>query len=889
MKVLRILLWLLPREFRREYGGDLLATAVDRWRDVGPSLGRVDRLRFWLRQWFAALRARVALRNWKSRRAGLLGGPDDRADRWEFGMDGAWKDVQHAARSLVVRPGFTVVAVLTLGLGVGATTAMFSAVNSVLLRSLPYANAGDIVVLRQVDLRDGSLREGVSAANMRDVAAMARTLSQASTAEAHGLRLVEEGRAISLRAWLVSEGFFEAMGGSVQLGRTFLPEEFIEGSQTVVLLSHGTWQTRFGGDSEIVGRQLVLDGIAHTVVGVLTPDFKYPSASDIWGPRPAQPWDEDVRARAQLDGVARLSTAANSAQAEAELDGIAADLAASHPNANANMGLRVTSLHHHLFGDVQSPLMLLLGAVGLVLLVAAANVAGLQLARDAGRSREYALRGALGASSRRILRLATAESLLLAGVGGLLGIGLGYLGVGLIQMLGPDHLPRIDELRIDRTVLSFALVAAVGSALIAGIAPALRASRTDLHVALAEGARGATRGYRTSRLRGRLVVAEIAVALVLTIGAGLLVRSFDRLLDNELGFDPAGRIALQVWAYDDNHQPSLDFFHRSIEQIGAVPGVERVGLTTALPLADDRSILSRSSTTTFTIGDRALLGDEPVAGLSSVDSGYAGAMGIALRAGRGFSTLDRPESTPVVLVNEAFARRHFPGQDPVGKHIILQWRAPVSREIVGVLADVRPRGLESEPRPEVFVALSQEPSNGLTFVVKTPTDPASLIAAVHEAMRAVDPSQAIWATRPMTDLLWDWIRQRRFNTALLVAFAGLALCLAGIGVYGLMSFSVEQRVNELGIRRALGGDTRDILRMVLRQGLRLAVTGAALGLMGSLALTRLLRGMLFEIDPFDPITFVALTVFVIGVAMLAAFVPARRAMRVDPMTALRME
>ena len=242
-----------------------------------------------------------------------------------------------------------------------------------------------------------------------------------------------------------------------------------------------------------------------------------------------------------------------------------------------------------------------------------------------------------------------------------------------------------------------------------------------------------------------------------------------------------------------------------------------------------------------------------------------------------------------MLVNEAFARRHFPGQDPVGKHIILQWRAPVSREIVGVLADVRPRGLESEPRPEVFVALSQEPSNGLTFVVKTPTDPASLIAAVHEAMRAVDPSQAIWATRPMTDLLWDWIRQRRFNTALLVAFAGLALCLAGIGVYGLMSFSVEQRVNELGIRRALGGDTRDILRMVLRQGLRLAVTGAALGLMGSLALTRLLRGMLFEIDPFDPITFVALTVFVIGVAMLAAFVPARRAMRVDPMTALRME
>ena len=886
MRVLRFLLWLLPGEFRREYGEELLATVQDRWREAA-STDRLGSLRFWLRQAVAIVRAGVALRC----RRGILGGADTYRHRQENRTSAVWSDMRHSARALSARPGLTLAAVLTLGLGVGASTSMFSAVHSVLLRSLPYRAAGEIVVLRQVDARDGSLADGISAANLRDVAATAHTLSRAGLAHAHGFTLHEGGRAVSLRSWLVSDGFFDAIGAEVHLGRAFLPAEYAEGRDAVVLLSHRTWQARFGGDPGIVGRELILDDKAHTVVGVLEPDFKYPASSEVWAPRPPLPWDQDTRARSGMDGVARLAPGTNVAQAQAELDRIAENLAVAYPGANANLGLRAIPLRRHLFGDVESPLILLLGAVGLVLLTAAANVAGLQLARGAGRSREYALRGALGASSRRILRLAAVESLLLAGAGSLLGIALAYVGVGLIRILAPRHLPRIDELAIDGPVLIFGLVAAVASALAAGVAPAVRASRTDVHLALSEGSRGSTRGPRASRLRDRLVVAEIAIALMLSIGAGLLVRSFDRLLDNELGFDPHRRLAVQVFAHDDEHRPDLDFFRRSVEEIGALPGVEMVGLTTSLPLADDQSFWTRVATVGLTFDDRAapIIGQEPTTRVIATDGNYAAALGIALRAGRTFSTRDRSSSPPVAMVNEAFVRRHSADRHPVGRRLTLHRSDSLSREIVGVLADVRPEGFESEARAEVYLPISQSPSGSLTFVIETHGPPAPIIAAVREAIWTVKPSQAIWAARPMTDLLSDWVRQRRFNTALLLVFAGLALCLAAIGVYGLMSTSVEQRIGELGVRRALGGQTRDILGMILRRGLALALTGTAVGLVGSVALSRLLRSMLFGIEPLDFPTFGVLSAVVVGVALLAALLPAHRATRIDPMVALRSE
>jgi putative ABC transport system permease protein len=802
-------------------------------------------------------------------------------------MDGFWNDVRQSARALAARPAFTAVAVLTLSLGIGATTAMFSAVNSVLLRPLDYADVDRVVTMVQLDTQDGERAEGVSAANVRDLAAASELLSVAAVADPWSHDLLENGRAVSLRSWAVSEGFFEAIGGAPLLGRVFTPDEYLPGAEPVVVLGHGTWVNRFGADPSVVGSTVVLDGGPRTVVGVLRRGFKFPSAAEMWSPRPHQPWDANSRAAAYMEGVARLGPGVTLAQAQAEADRIAASLAEQYPRTNTNVAFRLVPLREHLFGDVRSPLWVLFGAVALVLLIAAANVAGLQLARGAGRAREYALRGALGAGGGRLLRLVSTESLMIAGAGCALGIGLAYAGVGVIRAIAPDHLPRIDELALDRGVLLFGVLASALSAFGSGIAPALAAARTDPQIALSDGARGTTGGRRTHRLRNQLVVGEIALALVLAIGAGLLVRSFDALLSSELGFDPQGRLAVQVFAYGEEG-PDVDFLQVSLEQIRAVPGVAAVGVTTDLPSADDRSVSSIEINVPFTVDDRATpsVGEEPVVAISSISPEYPEVMGIPLTRGRTFSVLDHQESAPVVMINEALARRHFPDQDPVGEKLTIRFSPVVSREIVGVLADVRPRGHESEPRPEAYFPLAQMPSGSLTFVVRSRVDPATLILSVQEAIWSVDPEQAVWAARTLPDLLWDWVKQRSFNTALLTAFAGLALALAAVGVYALMSFTVEQRMNELGIRRAMGAGSGSILRAVLGRGAVLTLLGVGLGLAGSVALSLFLRGMLYSVGPFDLPTFAGLAAAVTLVALVSASLPARRATRVDPSVAL---
>jgi len=466
-----------------------------------------------------------------------------------------------------------------------------------------------------------------------------------------------------------------------------------------------------------------------------------------------------------------------------------------------------------------------------------------------------------------------------------------YGGVEMIRMLAPEHLPRIDELAIDRTVLLFAVAVSVASALVAGIIPALSASGTDLRHALSEGAPTTTHGARTTRLRDWLVVGEIAVALVLSIGAGLLLRSFDRLMSNELGFEPDGRLTVQVFAYDQDGTVIADFLQRSLEEIEAVPGVEAVAATTNVPLADNQTISAIDIDVPFTINDRAmpLPGQEPIVMISTISDDYPEVLDIRITRGRGFSTADHPESPPVIMINEALARRHFPEQDPVGERLTIRFGQAVSTEIVGVLADVRPGGYESEPRPEAYFPFSQRPNGSLTYVVKTAMDPAELAFPIQEAIWRVNPAQPVWAARTMPDLLWDWTKERSFSLALLSTFAVLALALSAIGVYGLMSFSVGQRVSEFGIRRALGAEPRDILRMMLRRGAMLGVAGVGLGLAGSLALTGLLRGMLFGVDPFDAATFAGLSGLVIAVVLLAALVPARHATGLDPMLALRAE
>lgn len=883
MKLFRFLVRTLPRAFVEEHGQDLLQTVGDHWSAVGKGLGVGRALLFWVRQYAAVIRLAVLLRMGADR-----SGPREQPRSWLTGLQ---TDVLHSMRALLKRPGFSVVAVLTLGMGVGAVTAMFSAVHAVLLRPLPYADSERVVVLRQFDTRDGLMAEGMSAANTKDLADAARSLAHASVAENHGLRLTLDGRAISVRTWLVSDGFLEAIGARLQLGRSFLPSEYTEGRDRVVLLSHETWRGRFGADSTMVGRSLVLDGIEHTVVGVLQPGFSFPTSAGFWGPRPARNWDEARRGRPQLHAVARLAPDVDLAQAETELRALATDLARTFPAENANLGIRAIPLRDHMFGNIRSPLLLLLSAVGLVLLIASANVAGLQLARGAARAHEYALRGALGAHPGRIVRLVAVESLLLGIAGGALGVLLAYFGTGVIRSLDPAHLPRIQELRIDGTVLVFSILASVGSAVVAGVLPALRAAGAGPRGALAGGSRRTSAGLSSGSVRDRLVVAEIALALLLTVGAGLLIKSFDRLLDQTLGFDPENRLAVQVFSFDSDHNPSLDFFPRGQEALRSLPGVERVGLTSGLPLADDESILARSVAVPMEVegGMRGPSADPSLAHLSTIDGEYPAAMGIGVRDGRTFDSRDQAETTRVAMVNETFARRYVPDGDPVGRRIQLSWRDAGTVQIVGVLADVRPRGYDSPTRPELFVARSQFPSNGLTFVLHTTVDPATLTRAVQETLWAVDPDQAVWASRTMSDLLGGWVRQRRFNTALLIAFSVLALSLAAIGVYGLMSFSVAQRMSELGIRRALGGDTGHILGMVLGRASRLALAGVGLGLIGSLAFAWLMRGMVFGIEPFDPATFLVVALSVAFVALAAAWVPARRATMVDPMVVLRRE
>ena len=810
-------------------------------------------------------------------------------------MDGFVQDLRHAVRALIRRPGFSLVTVVTLGLGIGATTAMFSTVHTVLLRPLPYAESENIVAVFQGDVTTGERGAGVSAANIQDLMQNSDLLSAVAVAEPWSLDLQVDGRTESLRTWVVSQGFFEAAAVTPVLGRTFLPEEYLDGTSSV-LMSEGTWVDRFGADPAIVGSTLSLDGGTVTVVGVLPRAFRFPDAAEFWAPRVPRPDDAPSRAADYMAGIGRIAPGATVTQARAEAERIASALREAYPRANRDMTFQLVPLREHLFGDVRTPLFVILAAVGLVLLIACANVAGLMLARGAQREREFALRGALGAGTGRLVSHVTAESLVLAGAGCALGVALTYAGVWAVQALGPDHLPRIDELRVDGTVLAFAGIAGGLSAILSGIAPSVRLSRPDLRGALSDGSRGSTGGQGESRIRARLVVTEIAAAVVLLVGAGLLLRSFGMILDKDLGFEPENRLALQVFAYgysgDDGSMDQATFIQRTLEEMSAIPGVEDVAITTNIPAANDGIIASIDITVPFTIVDRdpPPEGQEPMVGISAVTPSYFDVMGIDVVAGRGFDAGDGPDGAPVVIVNEALVRRHFPNQDPIGQSISIRFgRQPVDRMIVGVIGDTRPLGHTSEPRPEAVRPLAQALDGSLTYVLKGNGEAARLTAPAMEAVWRVNASQAVWGSAPVEALVGDWLKERRFSLFLLSAFSVVALTLAAVGIYGLISFSVQRRLGELGIRRALGGQTGDLIRMVLGEGARLAGLGVLFGLVAALFLSRFIQGMLFDVAPSDPLTFAGLAVLVLVIATAATLVPAIRATRVDPVVALRSE
>jgi putative ABC transport system permease protein len=815
-------------------------------------------------------------------------------------MNALYRDLRFAVRGLCRSPGFTAVALLTLALGIGATSAIFSVVDGVLLRPLPYADPDRIVTA----LHGG--RSPVAPANYLDWRAQSRAYDSTAAAQAWGPQreatLYGRGRPEALRGLRVTADLFQVLGVAPLHGRTFAPGEDQPGAPATVVLSHRLWQRRFAGDPAIVGQTLVLDGTAHTVVGVMPPGFAFPlfwlRNADLWAPL-------DLSARAQdrsgesLRLFARLRPGVTRAQAQAETSAIWQRLAARHPR-DTRADVVIGSLHEKVVGNVQRPLLVLLAGVGFVLLIGCANVANLLLARSAARRREIAIRASLGAGRGRLLRQLLTESALLALLGGGLGAGLAAWGVQALVALGPRDLPRLDGITVDGPVLLFTLAVSLLTGVVFGLAPAFQLTALDVQGTLRAGGRAATAGGRSGDgMRGLLVVAEVALALVLLNGGGLMIRSFQRLGAIDPGFAPARVVAFEVPARQARPPATPDgmderdaraearrrLFQQLMARVRALPGVEAASAINHLPLAGD--IWGRSYTV---VGAPLPPPDrQPTAVYRVIAPGYLDTMGMTLLRGRDPGAHDGPGAPGVAVVNEALARATWPGQSALGKRISLEDGGPDPREIVGVVANVRQREWAAAAQPEVFLPYLQNPSSTLTLVVRAAADPLALVPAVQREIAALDGELPLARAQVMDEVISDAVGQPRFQLLLLNLFAALALLLAAVGVYGVMAHAVSRRTQEMGIRLALGAPAGRVLGLVVGQGMQLAAAGVALGLVAAFAATRLLRALLYEVSPTDPVTFVALPLVLLAVAALASYPPARRATRIDPMTALRAD
>ena len=784
-------------------------------------------------------------------------------------------------------PAFAVVAVLTLGLGIGATTAIFSVVDGVLLRPLPYPQAERLVRLRQIDTRE-SKRDDASPANYFDWAERNRSFEHLAYFQyfGHDVRGTS-GETISINSWLVSEDYFAVLGVQPRMGRVFVPEEFRPGAAPVVIISTSLWQQRFGADPAILGRKEILDGVAHTIVGVMPASFQFPEKRFIWAPKIFSEEEKKGRAGTYLGVVGRLRPGISLAAAQQDMNRIARELAATYPRTNTNLGVDLALVPNELLGPVRTALYVLLGAVVCVLLVACANVANLLLARGSDRRREFAIRAALGAGRTRLARQMITESGMLAALGCALGLLLGRWGIAVLLALSPATLPRAEEIALDGRVLLFTLTMSIATAFLFGLAPVRLFSSPNLNDVVREGGRGSSASRGRVRLRAALIVTEVALALVLLVGSGLLIRSFVSLLRVDPGFAPQNRAMVQVFLWDLYQKEELRAaaLREMMARMAAVPGVESVGAVSAMPFA--LANIGIESAIAIEGRPTAAVGEEPNAYTTIATNGYFETMGIALRRGRTFTAADNATGAPVALVSESLVRRHFPNEDPIGKRIAARFGGGKSREIVGIVADVRHDGLQEPAREEMYMPHAQSPFGSMTIAVKTTGDPALLLASLQRAVWDVSPNQAIYAASTVDALVATSLRERRFNLSLIGGFAALALVLAAVGVYGLISYSTTRRSNEFGVRLALGASGRQIVASAMRDGVRYAVVGVALGLVASFALTRALSTMLFGVKATDPLTFASLGAVMLVVAAVASYLPARKAQRVDPVTALR--
>ena len=806
-------------------------------------------------------------------------------------LETLWHDLRYGFRMLLKKPGFTIIAVATLALGIGASTAIFSVVNGVLLRPLPYKDAERIVTVWQRNASRGTERDGVSPPNFLDYKERNQVFEVMAALRPYGLDYTGEGEPETFQSWLVTEGFFQILGVGALHGRTFLPEEYQPGREGVVVMSHGLWQRRFGSDPGIVGKQLVLDGKPSTVVGILPPEFHFTDKREMIAPAIFSESEKRRRAATYLNVIARLKPGVTLGHAGAEMNNIATQLAQEYSQTNREVGVTLVPLPEQMLGHVRPALRVLFGAVSFVLLIACANVANLLFVRGAQRGREFAIRAALGAARMRLVWQLLTENIILALLGGAGGLLLAHWGIKLILALSPGNLPRVDQVRLDGVVLAFTLGVSLLTALIFGLVPLLHFSKPNLNESLKEGGRSATAGYARHRLRNLLVVGEIALALVLLIGAGLLMRSFVRLLQVDPGFRADNVIALQAHVQDLYPTPpqQVAYFEQVLERLAALPGVKAAGAASAAPFVGEGSIEIDGA---FTIeGQPAPApGQEPTAYQTVVTADYFGALGIPLLRGRLFNRVDGQQGAPVILINETMARRYWLDDEPVGKRIALRWaNQPFKPEIVGVVGDVRHDGLDSTPRPEVFLHLPQAPFGSMTFIVRTDGDALTMLPAVKREIWAVNSNQPFYSVRTVEQLVSESLGERRFSVVLLGLFATAALALAGIGIYGLISFSTVQRTYEIGVRMALGAQSRAILKMILSEGLLLALLGVGVGLAGAFVLTRFLSSMLFGVTTTDPVTFASISALLILIALLSSYLPARRAARVDPMMALRHE
>ncbi len=803
-------------------------------------------------------------------------------------MPGLIHDVRYSIRMLVRNPAFSAAAVITLALGIGANTAIFSVVHAVLLRPLPYREASRIVLVWQVEPQLS--RAPVTVPDFLEW----REQNQAFEIMAAGTQglgraaLTGTGQPEAVEAAPVSSGMFEILGARTAIGRMMNADEDVPGRDGVAVLSYGLWQRQFGSDPEVIGRIITLDGKTREVIGVMQKDFVFPR---IWGMKPdvyiplALTPEGKMNRSHWLYVLARLKPGAGRDQAETEIKALAARQAKLHPE-NSDIGARLEPLADNLVGSVRNSLLVLFGVVGFVLLIACANVASLMLARTTERQRELAIRNALGAARTRLVRQLLTDSILLSAVGGAAGVLLAFWAKDLLIGLSPEgYIPRVEEVSISTGVLWFTLAVSVATGLLFGSFPALRLFRSKLNDSLRESGRTQAGGPESSRIRSLLVVAEIMMATVLLIGAGLMIRTVQKLASVDLGFATDRILSMRVEVPPTHYrtwEQVRGFFEAALTQVRTLPGVAAAALTSQLPLGSGPN-------STIQVEHRAAgFGEGPLVQPTSVTPDYFATLAIPLLRGRTFAQADTPESSPVVVINEALAKHYWPGESPLGKRLSFG-RSSVWLEVVGVVGNSRRRSVSGNPVPEVYFSCLQRPDLNMKLVVRSSVAAAALSDAIRERISAVDKDIPVYGVSRMEDLVSDSTRSTRYMTLLMSIFGMLAVVLAATGIYGLISYAVTRRKYEIGVRMALGAETGDVMRMIFRKAAFLVLTGVVSGFAAAAACTQVLAGMLYGVERTDPGTFAGVALVLVVVATVASCVPARKATRVDPINALRCE